>query len=58
MTEAIAAGYDARAQGYSIFAQGEDLEDLKSMVKDAVQCHFDEDGYYQANKHNFGTIST
>lgn len=43
VTEAIEGGFDARALGYSIFTQGEDWTDLKSMVKDAVRCHFDDD---------------
>ena len=43
VTEAIEGGYDARALGYSIFTQGDDWDDLKYMVKDAVLCHFDED---------------
>ncbi len=30
--------------GYDIFTQGEDWADLKAMVKDAVLCHFGEDG--------------
>jgi len=30
----------ARALGYSIFTQGEDWNDLRAMVKDAVTCHF------------------
>ena len=40
MTEAVEGGFDARALGHSIFTQGEDWVDLKSMVKDAVLCHF------------------
>ena len=36
-------GYDARALGHSIFTQGEDWDDLKVMVRDAVLCHFDEE---------------
>ena len=43
VTEAIEGGYDARALGYGIFTQGEDWDDLKTMVKDAVLCHFDGD---------------
>ena len=35
-------GYVARALGHSIFTQGDDLEDLRKMVKDAVACHFAE----------------
>ena len=44
VTEAVEGGYDARALGYSIFTQGDDWNDLKAMVKDAVACHFD-DGF-------------
>jgi hypothetical protein len=43
VTEAIEGGYDARALGYSIFTQGDDWDDLKEMVKDAVLCHFDDE---------------
>lgn len=43
VTEAVEGGYDAKALGHSIFTQGEDWEELKAMVKDAVRCHFDED---------------
>lgn len=35
-------GYVARALGYSIFTEGETLEELKENIKDAVKCHFDE----------------
>ena len=31
-----------RALGYGIFTQGDDWADLKTMVKDAVECHFDD----------------
>ena len=40
VTEAVEGSFDARALGHSIFTQGEDWVDLKSMVKDAVLCHF------------------
>ncbi len=35
-------GYVARAIGESIFTQGETLEEIREMVKDAVHCHFEE----------------
>ncbi len=35
-------GYTARAVGENIFTQGEDVEDLKAMIRDAIECHFDE----------------
>lgn len=40
--ESPEGGYEARALGYSIFAEGESLEELRKMVRDAVACHFDE----------------
>lgn len=36
-------GYNARALGHDIFTQGDTLEELRSMVKDAVACHFGSD---------------
>ena len=41
--EAEEGGFHARALGYSIFTQGEDWDDLRAMVKDAVTCHFEKD---------------
>ena len=41
--ESPEGGYEARAVGYSIFTQGDDWDDLKYMMRDAVLCHF-EDG--------------
>jgi hypothetical protein len=41
--EAGGDGLWARALGYSIFTQGEDWNDLRAMVKDAVACHFEKE---------------
>ena len=35
-------GYTARALGESIFTQADTLDELTGMVRDAVQCHFEE----------------
>jgi predicted RNase H-like HicB family nuclease len=35
-------GYTATALGYGIHTQGETVEELRTMVKDAVRCYFDE----------------
>ena len=40
--DAAEGGYIARALGYSIFTEADTWEDLKSAIRDAVQCHFDE----------------
>jgi hypothetical protein len=40
--ESIEGGFEARALAHSIYTEADTLEDIRSMVKDAVQCHFDE----------------
>ncbi|NJK93081.1 MAG: 2-oxoisovalerate dehydrogenase [Blastochloris sp.] len=35
-------GYCARALGYGIHTQADSLEELRTMVKEAVDCYFDE----------------
>ena len=34
-------GYEAKALGYSIFTEADTLDELKLMIKDAVECHFE-----------------
>lgn len=36
----IDGGYTASALGVSIHTQGDTLDELRAMVRDAVQCHF------------------
>lgn len=36
----VDGGYVATALGHSIATQGETLEELREMVRDAVRCHF------------------
>lgn len=36
----VDGGYVATALGYAITTQGETLEEIREMVRDAVQCHF------------------
>jgi predicted RNase H-like HicB family nuclease len=36
----VDGGYVATALGHSITTQGDTLEELRRMVRDAVQCHF------------------
>lgn len=38
----IDGGFVATALGHSIVTQGETLEELRTMVRDAVRCHFDD----------------
>jgi hypothetical protein len=39
--ESPEGGYEARALGHSIFTQADSLEELKTMIRDAVAAHFD-----------------
>ncbi len=41
--EAFEGGYTARALGESIFTEGDTLEELKTNIREATICHFDED---------------
>jgi predicted RNase H-like HicB family nuclease len=41
--EAPEGGYFAKSMGYSIFTEGETIDEVKENIKDAVKCHFDED---------------
>jgi predicted RNase H-like HicB family nuclease len=38
----VDGGYTATALGYGIHTQGDTVEELRAMVKDAVNCYFDE----------------
>jgi len=40
--DAPEAGVAARALGHSIFTEADTYEELRHLVRDAVQCHFDE----------------
>jgi len=40
--ESPEGGYEARALGYSIFTEGDTMEELKRNVREAVHCHFGE----------------
>jgi predicted RNase H-like HicB family nuclease len=40
--EALEGGYTARAMGESIFTEGDTLDELKTNIREAIQCHFDE----------------
>ncbi len=40
--EADEGGYAARALGESIFTEAETLPDLRAMIRDAVQCYFED----------------
>ena len=39
--DAVEGGYTARALGESIFTEGDDLDDLRANIRDAVDCHFE-----------------
>jgi hypothetical protein len=40
--ESPEGGYEARALDFSIFTQADSLEELKSGIRDAVSCHFED----------------
>ena len=40
---ALEGGYIAGAIGESIFTEGDTLDELKNNMREAVQCHFDQE---------------
>jgi hypothetical protein len=41
--ESLDGGYEAKALDHPIFTEGDNLEELKTNIKDAVDCHFGPD---------------
>ena len=39
--DAVEGGYTALALGESIFTEGDDLDNLRVNIRDAVDCHFE-----------------
>ncbi len=42
VNESNEGGYEAQALGYSIFTEADSIEELKDNIREAIQCHFDE----------------
>jgi len=42
--ESPEGGYEAEALNHSIHTDADTLEELRTMIKDAVTCHFKDDG--------------
>ncbi len=51
--ESLEGGYEAKALGYSIFTEGDTLEELKENIRDAVHCHFEDNDVPQIIKLHF-----
>jgi hypothetical protein len=43
VTESPEGGYEARAQGHSIFTHADSMDELRQEVREAVRCHFEGD---------------
>ena len=41
VVESLDGGYEAQAVGHSIHTQCDEYEELPTMLRDAVKCHFD-----------------
>jgi predicted type IV restriction endonuclease len=42
VNESNEGGYEAQALGHSIFTEADSVEELKENIREAIQCHFDE----------------
>jgi hypothetical protein len=40
--DSIEGGFEAKAIGYPIYTEGETVSETKENIKDAINCHFDE----------------
>jgi len=40
--EAIEGGFTARSTGVDIFTEADTLDELRTNIREAVECHFDE----------------
>jgi len=40
--ESPEGGFEAKALGHAVFTEANTFEELKTMVQDAVRCHFEE----------------
>ncbi|NUM71668.1 MAG: 2-oxoisovalerate dehydrogenase [Ignavibacteriaceae bacterium] len=41
--ESLDGGFEAKAIGYSIYTQGETIDDIKMAIREAVHCHFNDE---------------
>ena len=41
--DALEGGFTAKAVGESIFTEADTIEQLKANIKEAVECHFEDD---------------
>jgi predicted RNase H-like HicB family nuclease len=41
--EALEGGYTAKAIGTGIFTEADTLEEIKKNIREAVECHFEDD---------------
>lgn len=40
--DSLEMGFEARAIGESIFTEGENMDELKENIREAVRCHFED----------------
>ena len=40
--ESPEGGFEGKALGYSIFTEGETLDEIRQNIKEAIHCHFEE----------------
>ena len=51
--ESLDGGFEAKALGYSIFTEGDTIDELKTNIRDAIHCHFEENDMPQIIKLHF-----
>ena len=56
--ESPEGGYEAHSLGHSIFTEADTFEELKTMIQDAVSCHFKDDERPHVIRLHFGKRRT
>ena len=51
--ESVDGGYEAKAIGHSIFTQFDNHDELENVLREAVECHFDNDNMPQIIRAHF-----
>lgn len=44
--ESPEGGWTAKALGFSIFTEADSIDELKSNIKEAITCHFENEMFY------------
>jgi hypothetical protein len=53
VTESVEGGFEAKALDHAIFTEADTIEELKQQIREAIQCHFEENAPKIVRLHYF-----